>query len=70
MFDTAFNEPKMRRTLLAAGDPVRSVRVRGASKPMKTFLAEDLTYDFYPSRRDSGEGGSPLGNTSAANSAR
>ena len=49
MFDTAFNEIKMRRTLLLEGEQRLTSRVPGANAPLKTYLLEDLAYDFYPS---------------------
>ncbi len=49
MFETAFNEPEMRRTLMEAGEQKITKRIAGASSVLKTHLPENLSYDFYPS---------------------
>jgi len=49
MFEAAFNEPKMRRTLLVKGEQKLTTYIDGANSHLKTFLSENLAYDFYPS---------------------
>lgn len=49
MFDSAFNEPKMRRCLLNAGPSKLTTKIKGSQKPLKTYLKEGVFYDFYPS---------------------
>lgn len=49
MFEAAFNEKQMRRTLLAPGDTTLTKKVKGAHSKLKTVLPEGLFYDFYPS---------------------
>ena len=39
----------MRRTLIPKGDQKLTIKVRGAKGNLKTFLADHVTYDFYPS---------------------
>lgn len=49
MFDTAFKEQKLRRTLLAPGPCKLTKKVMGAKGGLKTLLPHGLYYDFYPS---------------------
>lgn len=49
MFEAAFNEQKLCRTVLQKGEQKLTTTVRGASERLKTYLSENLTYDFYPS---------------------
>lgn len=48
LFETAFHETKMRRTLLPIGDTSLTRKVKGAQGKLKTVLPEGLYYDFYP----------------------
>jgi len=48
MFETAFNQPKITRTFLKAGEQPFSKEIEQASKPLKTKLNEPLTLDYYP----------------------
>ncbi|MCE2982731.1 MAG: hypothetical protein LW832_04100 [Parachlamydia sp.] len=48
MFETAFNQPKITRTFLKAGEQPFSKEIDQASKPLKTMLNEPLTLDYYP----------------------
>lgn len=48
MFDTAFNQPKVQRTLLKAGPQQFSLDLKGAAKSISTALSEDLIIDYYP----------------------
>jgi D-alanyl-D-alanine carboxypeptidase (penicillin-binding protein 5/6) len=48
LFETAFNEPKMRRYLLKRGETDLTTRIAGARRPLKTTLPDGLYYDFYP----------------------
>ncbi len=49
LFETAFDEQKMRRVLLRAGATDLSTKVAGGRGKLKTSLSQDLTYDYYPS---------------------
>jgi serine-type D-Ala-D-Ala carboxypeptidase (penicillin-binding protein 5/6) len=49
LFETAFSEPKMRRTLLLKGEQKLQAKVSGISKLTRTYLAESLAYEYYPS---------------------
>lgn len=49
MFEAAFNEQKVRHTLLPKGEQKMTAQVIGAKKPLKTYLTESLYYDVYPS---------------------
>ncbi|MFC2049301.1 hypothetical protein ACFLR2_01345, partial [Chlamydiota bacterium] len=49
MFEAAFNEPKMSRRLLLKGEQKLTTKVKGARGHLKTYLAGNLSYDFYPS---------------------
>lgn len=48
MFETAFNEPLMRRLLLPKGEQKLTKVVAGGRGKLKTILPEGLYYDFYP----------------------
>ncbi len=48
LFETAFNQPKMRRTLLPKGVQKLKSRVVGGRGWLKTALPNGLSYDFYP----------------------
>lgn len=48
MFESAFNEPKMRRFLLKKGVTDLTTKVVGARRKLKTVLPEGLYYDYYP----------------------
>lgn len=48
LFESAFNEPKMRRVLLAEGPQKIQAKVPGAKGVLKTTLEERLCYEFYP----------------------
>lgn len=52
MFETAFNEPKMRRMLLPIDDQSLSQKVKGARGKLKTYLPEGVSYDFYPAEEE------------------
>jgi hypothetical protein len=43
----------MRRTILSPGVQKITKRVKGAKKPLVTFLEESLAYEFYPSEETS-----------------
>jgi serine-type D-Ala-D-Ala carboxypeptidase (penicillin-binding protein 5/6) len=49
LFESAFNEPKMRQTFLPKGEQKIKTQVAGARNLLKTYLAKSLTYDYYPS---------------------
>ncbi len=48
LFETAFNEPKMRRHLLKKGVCDLTTQVSGARRRLKTMLPDGLFYDYYP----------------------
>lgn len=52
MFEAAFNEPLMRHTLFSRGEQKFVVKVSGSKTPLKTYLLEDLTHDFYSSEEE------------------
>lgn len=49
LFEAAFNEKKIARTLFAKGFDVFSTHLKGGKQPLKATLANDLILDFYPS---------------------
>lgn len=49
MFDMAFKEEKMRRTILPKGASQLTKKVIGAKGNLKTHLPNGLYYDYYPS---------------------
>jgi len=48
LFETAFNEPKMRRYLLKKGLTDLSTTVVGTGRKLTTTLPKGLSYDYYP----------------------
>lgn len=48
LFETAFNEKKVRRRLLAAGPQKAALKVPKASKQIHTYLKNNVTVDYYP----------------------
>lgn len=48
LFDAAFNQPRMEKTLAVAGNQKYQVSLPGAAKPIRTYLAADLTLTYYP----------------------
>ncbi|MCP5469663.1 MAG: D-alanyl-D-alanine carboxypeptidase [Chlamydiales bacterium] len=52
VFEHAFNEPLMRRTLLRSGRQEITKKVAGTRKVLQTYLPEDLNYDFHPSEEE------------------
>lgn len=48
VFETAFKEKKVRRTLLTAGPQKATLSLEGASSVIKTVLNEDVTFDYFP----------------------
>jgi D-alanyl-D-alanine carboxypeptidase (penicillin-binding protein 5/6) len=48
LFDTAFNQPKIRRTFLKAGIQKFNLFLHQANQSLQTYLMEDLTLDYYP----------------------
>ena len=51
-FEMAFNEQKMRRTLLSAGAQEFTKSVAGTRKKLQTYLPEKFSYEYYPSEDD------------------
>lgn len=48
MFEAGFNEPRMSRALLPKGEQKLTVKVKGGHGRLRTYLAEALSYEFYP----------------------
>lgn len=48
LFDAAFNQPKVVRTLLKAGETDYLFFPEGATQPVKTTIAEEIRIEFYP----------------------
>lgn len=48
MFETAFNQAQVQRTVLKAGPQKYELALKGASAPVKTYLKEDVTVAYYP----------------------
>lgn len=48
LFEAAFNQPKVRRTLLKAGETNYLFYPEGATRPIKTLLSDDVYIEFYP----------------------
>lgn len=48
MFEAAFSQPKIQRTLLRKGAQKFSVKLPGANKRLTTSVAEDLILEYYP----------------------
>lgn len=49
LFDAAFHEPLMRRTLLPKGKQKITKAVKGARGTLKTYVSDGVYYDYYPS---------------------
>ncbi|HEY4832905.1 MAG TPA: D-alanyl-D-alanine carboxypeptidase [Waddliaceae bacterium] len=49
MFEAAFAEKKIRKTLLSAGTQEASLLLKGAANPITTYLKSDITFEYYPS---------------------
>jgi len=48
MFETAFNQPKVQRTLLKTGPQKFTLEVKGAVSPVKTYIQNNVFIDYYP----------------------
>lgn len=48
LFESVFNEKKVRRKLLSAGPQKAMLSVDGASRAIKTYLEKDFTIDYFP----------------------
>lgn len=48
MFEAAFNQPKVKRTVLKAGPQKMTKEIEGASTVLTTYLKEDVTMEYYP----------------------
>lgn len=48
MFDAAFNQPKVQRTLFQTGHQEFTLNIPGGSKTVTTSIAEAVTLDYYP----------------------
>ncbi len=48
MFEAAFNQPKVKRTLLKAGPQKFTRQINGAASPLVTYLKNDVSIEYYP----------------------
>lgn len=48
LFEAAFSQPKVQRTLLHKGPQKFALKLADAATPIETFLAEDVVIDYYP----------------------
>lgn len=48
IFDAAFKQNRVKRTLIKAGPQTYTLKLEGAVKPIATMLREDLTLTYYP----------------------
>lgn len=48
MFEMAFSQPKVQRTLLKRGPQKFTLNLPGAKQPIATHLQEDVTLEYYP----------------------
>lgn len=48
MFETAFNQPKVQRTLLKAGPQKFILELPGATSPLATYIQNDILLEYYP----------------------
>ncbi len=48
LFETAFNQPKIHRVLLAAGNQPFDLPISNGSHPVKAYLKEEIALDYYP----------------------
>ncbi len=49
LFDAAFNQPKVERVLLKAGQQSFTTDIPGALKDLQTYLPKEVTIAYYPS---------------------
>lgn len=49
LFEVAFNQPKVQRLFLKAGPQDFQLQIPKANHPLKTYLKESLSLDYYPS---------------------
>lgn len=49
LFEAAFNQPKVQRTLLKSGPQSFTKELPHGAVPLHTYLAENLSIDYYPS---------------------
>ncbi|WP_068467043.1 D-alanyl-D-alanine carboxypeptidase family protein [Candidatus Protochlamydia phocaeensis] len=48
LFDAAFNQPKVQRIFLRAGQQSFKQDIARADRPLQTYLSENLSLDYYP----------------------
>lgn len=48
LFEAAFNQPKVERVLVKAGAQKFALDLEGAVRPVKTYVAKDLSIVYYP----------------------
>lgn len=48
LFEAAFNQPKVERTLVKAGPQKFELSVKGAAAPVKTYLKDDVKIVYFP----------------------
>ena len=49
LFEAAFNEKKVSRTIFAKGFELFTAKVKGANQPLQATLPADFTFDYFPS---------------------
>ncbi len=48
LFKAAFNEKKVKKRVLAAGPQRTALSIKGTMKKLKTYLKEDVIFNYYP----------------------
>lgn len=48
LFEAAFSQQQVQRTVLKAGQQKYELALKGASSPVKTYLKDDVTVEYYP----------------------
>jgi len=56
LFEAAFNQPKVQRTLLKAGPQKYALEHQGAANPIKTYISEDFVLEYYPAEEPNVKG--------------
>lgn len=53
LFEAAFNEPKVKRTLLKAGEQNYALNLSGAEKAIQGYIEQEVTIEYYPAEEPS-----------------
>lgn len=48
LFDAAFNQAKVKKIVLKAGPQKFTNKIDGAEKPLKTYIKDSLSFEYYP----------------------